>query len=116
MKYQTRVRQFAKEARARMLKNSYEKQETKKPSNRVFKMTKDPQDDRLYEIVCQMALSNEIITDPIARLMDSDAFLTMNHAQKTKYVFNLSNKYVSFLEKRRNQETESQLVYASVLE
>lgn len=116
MRYQTRVRRFAKEARARMLKNTYEKKETKTPSNRVFKMPKDPQDDKLYEIVCQMALSNEIITNPIARLMDSSAFSSMNQSEKIKYVFDLSNKYVSLLERKRNEETENQLIYASVLE
>ena len=115
MRYQTRVRKFAKEARARLLKNEYEKPAQKMPSNRVFKMAKDPREDKLYEIVCQMALSSEIITNPIARLIDDDAYNLMNQTEKTKYVFNLSNKYISLLEKRRCAENSSNLVYASVL-
>ena len=115
MRYQTRVRRFAKEARARLLKNEYEKQEEKIPSNRVFKMPKDPRDEKLYEIVCQMAQSNEIITDPIARLMDGDAFMGMGQSEKMKYVFNLSNKYAALLERRRNEEKQASLVYACIL-
>ena len=116
MKYQTRVRKFAKEARARMLKNEYEKPDVKIPSNRVFKMAKDPNEDRLYELVCQMALSGEIITNPIARMMDEGTLLGMCQKQKTKYVFDLSNKYVSLLKRMRNENLSSNLVYASVLD
>jgi len=115
MRYQTRVRRFAKEARARMLKNEYEKAEIKTPSNRVFKMAKNPQDERLYELVCKMALSNEIITNPIARMMDETSFSAMGTKEKTKYVFELSNKYVSLLQRMRNEENAPNIVYASVL-
>ena len=116
MKYQTRVRKFAKEARARLLKNEYEKQEQKEPSNRVFKIAKDPQEDRLYEIVCEIALSNEIITDPLKRLMDCEDFHTMGHTEQTKYICNLSNKYISMLERYRNEHIQPSLMYASVLD
>ena len=116
MKYQTRVRKFAKEARARLLKNEYEKPEIKTPSNRVFKMAKDPQEDKLYDLVCKIASSDEIVTDPIKRLMDNHVFECMDENSKSKYVFTISNKYISLLERRRHEALQQNLQYASVLD
>ena len=116
MRYQTRVRKFAKEARERLLKNQYEKQEKKVPSNRVFKIAKDPQEDKLYELVCQMALSDEIITNPLARLIDNESFSKMGPTEKSKYICNLSTKYISLMQRYRTESIEPTLCYASILD
>lgn len=116
MRHQTRVRKFAKEARARMLRNEYEKTEQKVPSNRVFKIAKDPSEDRLYALVCKMALSDEIITNPLAQLIDNETFARLEQNAKSKYICNLSNKYVSLLERFRAESVQAGLSYASVLD
>lgn len=111
---ENRVRKFAKEARARLLNNNYDKPQKKVPSGRVFKIASDPKEQLLYEKVCEIARDEKIITNPLGRLIDQNLYSSMTETERLKYVFKLSNKYISLLEKFRNQEN-TETTYAQVL-
>ena len=111
---ENRVRKFAKEARARLLKNNYDKPQKKIPSSRVFKMAEDPQEKFLYEKVCEIAQEQEIVTNPLGRLIDQSIYSSMNEIEKNKYMFKLSKKYIDLLERYRNENLKD-VSYAHVI-
>lgn len=111
---ENRVRKFAKEARARLLKNNYDKPQKKVPSGRVFKIANDPKEQLLYEKVCEIAQNQAIVTNPLGRLIDQTLYSSMSETEKLKYVFNLSNKYIHMLERFRNTNAQ-ELQYAHVI-
>lgn len=109
------VKQFAKEARARLLRNNYNKPTQKMPSTRVFKISQNAHDEKLYEKVCDIANEQSIVIDPIKRLMDETVFSKLNETGRFKYVLGLSKKYVSLMEKYRNSTRNNPLQLACVL-
>ena len=109
------VRKFAKEARERLLMNRYDKPQKKVPSGRVFKIANDPRDAMLYNQVVQMAENEDIITNPLGRLIDQALFASLSDTEKLKYVFRLSNKYTNCLEKYRTNQFNSLFQHAMVL-
>ena len=109
-----RVRQFAKEARERLLKNNYDKPQKKIPSGRVYKIGTDPNEEMFYQKVREIACDQGVVTDPLARLMDQSLYNSMNDTEKNRYIFKLSSRYVKMLEKYRN-ENHVTLPYASII-
>ena len=50
-------------------------------------------DQELYERVCKILSSDEIIINPIKELIDNKYYYTLSLEGKQKYIFDLSEKY-----------------------
>ena len=63
--------------------------------NRDFNVTvcKAAQDEKLYEKVCCILESDEIVMNPIARLIDNDEYENMDSETKQRYILELSAKF-----------------------
>ena len=61
------------------------------------------EDDELYKKVCTILSENDDVLNPIARLMDMNAYTKLDPAGKERYFFSLVNKYIC-LKERYNKE------------
>lgn len=64
--------------------------------NREFNINinkRDSQDEKLYEKVCNILESDELIINPIARLIDESEYEKMDNESKQRYVLELAAKF-----------------------
>ncbi len=63
--------------------------------NREFNVTvcKTTQDEKLYEKVRNILESEEIVINPISRLIDSEEYDNMDNEAKQRYILELSSKF-----------------------
>ncbi len=63
--------------------------------NREFNITvsKTAQDEKLYSKVCDILESDEIVLNPIARLIDNEEYDNMDNEAKQRYILELSKKF-----------------------
>ncbi len=81
--------------------STYEKQKQirdyqREKCNRDFNVTVskcDSKDEKLYKRVCDILDSDELIINPIARLIDNDEYVHMSNEEKQRYVLELSAKF-----------------------
>ena len=50
-------------------------------------------DQELYERVCKMLLSDQVIINPIQELVDKKVYSSLSLEAKQRYIFDLSEKY-----------------------
>lgn len=60
-------------------------------------------DDILYEKVVEMLSSDEIVLNPIKRLINEEEYASLDESNKQLYILNLTTKYNQFKE-RYNKE------------
>ena len=64
--------------------------------NREFNITVNlyaSKDEQLYEKVCSILDSDELVINPIARLIDKNEYDNMDNESKQRYILELSNKF-----------------------
>lgn len=64
--------------------------------NREFNVTinkRTSSDERLYEKVCSILDSDELIINPIARLIDNAEYESMDNEAKQRYILELAAKF-----------------------
>lgn len=89
----TNIQNFAKQAKSRMKSgywNGY---------SEAKKSAEDKIIEVMYNKVCDMMESREIITNPIGRLMDMDYLSTLDEDKKSLYVLQVSRLYVLLKQK-----------------
>lgn len=67
-------------------------------------------EQELYERVCKMLSSNEIIINPIKELVDNKYYNTLSLEGKQKYIFELSEQYKQMKDRYEREQME----YSSV--
>lgn len=64
-------------------------------------------DDEMYEIVASIIESDEIVINPISKLMDEEYYQSLSDEGKNRYILELANKYLRLCkeyERRKRQE------------
>lgn len=55
-------------------------------------------DKNMYELVASIVESEEIVTNPLDKLMDKDYFNSLDQKGKSRYVLQLSTKYLEMID------------------
>ena len=91
------IQQLAKLAKNR-IKSGYWKQECNSLTSDVY--TIDSESDKaMYEIVASILDSDEVITNPLNKLIDKDYYETLSEEAKSRYMLDLSRQYVRMTER-----------------
>lgn len=89
------IQSMAKQAKERIKSGYWAKVKNKK----LEKIKESKQfDSEMYEIVASIIESEEIVTNPIAKLMNKEYYATLSEEAKTRYVLELSGKYLNMCE------------------
>lgn len=81
---------LARDAKSRMRNYNKEKSVFEQlPYAKTF----SAHDQELYERVCKMLLSDQVIINPIQELVDKKVYSTLSLEAKQRYIFDLSEKY-----------------------
>ena len=94
---------LAKDAKTRM--RNYNKEKSIFEQIPYSKACFGAQDQELYEKVCRLLESEEIVINPIKELVDYKYYNSLTIEAKQKYIFDLSEKYKS-LKLRYEKEHE----------
>ncbi|MCL2848268.1 MAG: hypothetical protein FWE13_05970 [Firmicutes bacterium] len=62
-------------------------------SNLALGSNQDREDELFYEKVCKLLRSDEIITNPITKLMDSNIYDNLDEANRQRYILEISKKF-----------------------
>lgn len=90
------IKALAKEAKQRMRVSGL-------PENRSTLADITEEEERIYQIVCRMQQSGEIITNPIMQVADPGQWKKLTGVKRERYVLNLSEIYLRQLDKYRAQ-------------
>ena len=66
-------------------------------------------EERMYKIVIDIVDSDEIVINPLGRLMNKEYFDSLDYSSRQRYVFKLSEIYIK-LKNRYINEKEKQLI------
>lgn len=89
------IQSMAKQAKAR-IKSGYW---TKVKNNKLEQIKQSSKfDSEMYEIVASIIESDEVVTNPIAKLMKVEYYNSLSEEGKTRYVLELSRKYLEMCE------------------
>ncbi|MFR5987642.1 MAG: hypothetical protein ACLUG1_00195 [Christensenellales bacterium] len=72
-------------------------------------------EEEFYRRVCGILSGDEVVTNPIARLMDSEAASQMSPQQKNTYMLQLSAKYQRAVERYENEKRQGFFIYENKL-
>ena len=72
-------------------------------------------EEEFYRRVCGILSGDEVVTNPIARLMDSEAAAQMSPQQKNTYMLQLSAKYQRAVERYENEKRQGFFIYENKL-
>lgn len=62
-------------------------------------MLSDTEDEKLYNLVCEILKENEDVTNPIGKLADPVKIANMNTYERDRYIMNLKDKYLEMRER-----------------
>lgn len=82
---------MARDAKSRM--RNYNKERSVFEQIPYAKASFNSHDQELYERVCKMLLSEEVIINPIQELVDRKIYNTLSLDAKQRYIIDLSEKY-----------------------
>lgn len=69
-------------------------------------------DEAFYQKVVEILTSRELVTNPIARLMDESVFAQLNNGERQRYVLEIADKFRKMSERfEREQTLKSYLVH-----
>lgn len=63
------------------------------------------EEDILYEKVCQLMESNEVLLNPLSRLIDHKVYDEMSDNAKQVYILKLSEQYIKMKERYNNEHS-----------
>ena len=82
---------LARDTKSRM--RNYNKERSVFEQIPYAKASFNTHDQELYERVCKMLLSDEVVINPIQELVDKKVYNTLSLDAKQRYIFDLSEKY-----------------------
>ena len=82
--------------------------------NQLYNREHSAEED-VYRRVCGILSGDEVVTNPIARLMDSEAAAQMSPQQKNTYMLQLSAKYQRAVERYENEKRQGFFIYENKL-
>ncbi len=91
------LKELAKEAKKRMINNEY--------SHIGHDAIKPKEEERYYTdksieaIVMEIAASEDIVVNPIGRLVDQKYYQALTDVERERYILNLAEKYQNILKK-----------------
>ena len=113
------LKELARQAKKRLLTCNYTQYKKEK---RVFsnmpefylnnKVVSQEEMCRLYERVIDILDTNDIITNPLARLTDYEYYKSLDEDAKVRYIYGISSIYV-YLKERYNKEKKAKRVLYS---
>ncbi len=94
---------MARDAKNRMRNYNKEKSVFEQmPYTKAFSV----QDQELYERVCKMLGSEQVIINPIQELVDKKVYNTLSLEAKQRYIFDLSEKYKEMKSRFEREQEE----------
>ena len=91
------IQQLAKLAKNR-IKSGYWKQECNSVNTYCSDMDTDT-DKAMYEIVTSIIESDEVVTNPLSKLINKDYYDSLSDEAKSRYMLDLSRQYVKMTER-----------------
>jgi len=67
--------------------------QVKREGNLALGTSQDIEDEIFYEKVCQLLNSDEIITNPLGKLVDNDVYEALDEGNRQRYILELSKKF-----------------------
>ena len=91
------IQQLAKLAKNR-IKTGYWKQECNMLSSNVNNIDSEA-DKAMYDIVASILESDEVVTNPLNKIIDTEYYESLNDEARSRYMLDLSRQYVRMTEK-----------------
>ncbi len=95
---------MARDAKSRM--KNYNREKSIFNQIPYSKISFNVYDQELYERVCKILSSDQIIINPIKELIDNKYYNTLSLEGKQKYIFDLSEKYKEMKARYEKEHTE----------
>ncbi len=92
------IKALAKEAKNRMRTSAA-------PENKGTLADISQEEERVFQIVCKLAASDEVVTNPIMRVADPAVWKSVRGVDRERYVLNLSAVYCKQLQRYQAQKS-----------
>lgn len=66
-------------------------------------------DDEMYEIVASIIESDEIVINPISKLMDEEYYQSLSDEGKNRYILELANKYLRLCKEYERRHRQAKI-------
>lgn len=67
--------------------------------------SKQSEEDILYEKVCQLMETNEVLLNPLSKLIDHEVYDKMSDNAKQVYILKLSEQYIKLKQRYNNEHS-----------
>ena len=96
------LQQLAKQAKNRIKSGYYNRE---KRSNQNF--STNPRSAEMYEIVASIMDSEEVVINPLEKVMDKEYYNSLDDMARSRYILELSKQYIEMTNKYNNIKKSS---------